>query len=68
MATVEDQIQSWDCALKNLETSDYVVGQVWGRRGAYYLLLDQIRDRMDYHTTVKAVRHVPSAGKGAPPN
>ena len=33
VATVEEQIQSWDCAFKDLETSDYVVGQVWGRAG-----------------------------------
>jgi len=25
---VEEQIQSWDCAFKDLSTSDYVVGQV----------------------------------------
>src|SRR5262249_14809455 len=28
---VDEQIQSWDCAFKDLETSDYVVGQAWGR-------------------------------------
>lgn len=28
---VDEQIQSWDCAFKDLMTSDYVVGQVWGR-------------------------------------
>jgi len=53
---VDEQIQSWDCAFKDLETSDYVVGQLWGRLGAAYLLGDQIRARMDCPTTVKAVR------------
>jgi len=53
---VDDQIQSWDCAFKDLETSDYVVGQVWGRLGSIYILGDQIRSRMDCPTTVKAVR------------
>jgi predicted phage terminase large subunit-like protein len=53
---VDEQIQSWDCAFKDLQTSDYVVGQAWARLGAAYLLADQIRARMDCPTTVKAVR------------
>ncbi len=36
---VDEQAQSWDCAFKDLETSDFVVGQVWGRLGARFLLL-----------------------------
>jgi len=56
IATVEEQIQSWDCAFKDLDTSDFVVGQVWGRRGAAFLLLYQSRARMDLPATVKAVR------------
>jgi predicted phage terminase large subunit-like protein len=64
IGTVEEAIQSWDCAFKDLETSDYVVGQVWGRRGSAYLLLDQVRDRMDCPTTVKAVRHLSQRWRG----
>ncbi len=60
IARVEEQIQSWDCAFKDLETSDYVVGRVWGRLGAGYLLLDQCRARMDCPATVKAVRDLSS--------
>jgi predicted phage terminase large subunit-like protein len=56
--SVDEQIQSWDCTFKNLETSDYVVGQVWARVGSIYLLGDQIRRRMDCPTTVKAVREL----------
>ena len=26
------QAQSWDCTFKDTETSDYVSGQVWGKR------------------------------------
>src|SRR5262249_14740827 len=37
-----EQIQSWDCAFKDLETSDYVVGQVWGRTGSRYFLGHQV--------------------------
>jgi predicted phage terminase large subunit-like protein len=39
-----------DCSFKDLDTSDYVVDQVWARLG------DQIRRRMDCPATVKAVR------------
>lgn len=49
-------IQSWDMAFKGTQTSDYVVGQVWGRNGANYYLLDQIRGRYDAPATIKAVR------------
>jgi len=52
---VDEQAQSWDCAFKDQETSDYVVGQVWGRVGASFLLLDQVRTRMDCPATVRAV-------------
>jgi predicted phage terminase large subunit-like protein len=53
-----EQIQSWDCAFKDLGTSDYVVGQVWGRLGALYFLGHQVRGRMDFPSTVNAVREV----------
>jgi len=55
VSRIDELIQSWDCAFKDLATSDYVVGQVWGRVGAAYLLLDQVRGRLDYPSTVKAV-------------
>jgi len=55
---VDEQIQSWDCAFKDLETSDYVVGQVWARLGASFLLGDQVRGRWDCPATVKAVREL----------
>jgi len=55
---VEEQAQSWDCSFKDLVTSDYVVGQVWGRLGAAFLLLDQVRERMDCPATVRAVREL----------
>ncbi len=58
LLSTDEQAQSWDCAFKDLATSDYVVGQVWGRVGAAFVLLDQIRERMDCPTTVKAVRHL----------
>jgi predicted phage terminase large subunit-like protein len=36
-------IQSWDFSLKDTETSDYTVGQVWCRKGASLYLMDQFR-------------------------
>ena len=53
---IEYQIQSWDCAFKKTDTSDFVVGQVWGVAGANKILLDQIKGRMDFPGTVKAVK------------
>ena len=55
---VDEQIQSWDCSFKDLMTSDFVVGQVWARKGNAFLLGDQSRARMDCPTTVKAVREL----------
>jgi len=49
-------IQSWDTAQAKSATSDYVVGQVWGRKGADFYLLDQVRGRMDFDEIVKAIR------------
>lgn len=48
-------VQSWDCAFKGLLDSDYVVGQVWARRGGEFFLLDQIRDQMAFSATCKAI-------------
>ena len=62
---VEEQAQSWDCAFKDLETSDYVVGQVWGRLGSKFLLLDQVRERMDCPTTVKRVAELSAKWRGS---
>ncbi len=61
---VEERAQSWDCSFKDLDTSDYVVGQVWGRIGSYFLLLDQVRGRMDCPATVKAVRELSAKWPG----
>jgi predicted phage terminase large subunit-like protein len=53
---VDQVIQSWDMAFKDTKASDFVVGQVWARRGATCYLLDQVRARMDFPATVAAVR------------
>ena len=56
-ATAADQvIQSWDMSFKDTRDSDFVVGQVWVRRGATCWLVDQVRDRLDFPASVQAVR------------
>lgn len=54
----DEIIQSWDMSFKDLSTSDYVVGQIWGRKGADKYLLDQVRARLDFPATVQAVRNL----------
>ena len=38
---------------KENKTSDFVVGQLWGRKGSEFYLLDMVRDRMDFVKTLK---------------
>lgn len=54
----DEVIQSWDMAFKDTDGSDYVVGQVWGRRGVEAYLLDQIHDRLDFVATCQKVREL----------
>lgn len=49
-------IQSWDMAFKGTDTSDFVVGQVWGVSGADTYLLDQARGRWTFTETLAQVR------------
>lgn len=51
-------IQSWDCTFKDLETSDYVVGQAWGKKGPDFYLLDQVREKMGITATMQAIRQM----------
>lgn len=49
-----DQIVgSWDMTFKENKKSDFVVGQLWGRKGSEFYLLDMVRDRMDFVKTLK---------------
>ena len=47
----ESMVISWDMTFKETATSDFVVGQVWGRDRANFYLLDQVRARMDFVKT-----------------
>lgn len=46
---------SWDCTFKKTDTSDYVVGQVWGMIGIDCYLLDMVRARMDLVDTINSI-------------
>lgn len=48
-------VMSWDMTFKETKGSDYVVGQVWLHRGPNAYLLDQVRRRMTFSDTKKAV-------------
>lgn len=57
----DDLVLSWDMTFKDEKQAasgnpDYVVGQAWGRVGADKYLLDQIRAKMDFPTSLKAVK------------
>jgi predicted phage terminase large subunit-like protein len=56
----EEIIQSWDFTFKNTEDSDYVVGQVWGRKGADKYLLDQVRGQFSFTQSIRAVETLSS--------
>lgn len=47
----DDLLLSWDMTFKDTDGSDFVVGQVWGRRGADAFLLDQVRGQWDFVET-----------------
>jgi predicted phage terminase large subunit-like protein len=47
----DEVLMSWDLAFKDTDASDFVVGQVWARRGADAYLVDQVRGRWDFVVT-----------------
>lgn len=51
----DKMIASWDCTFKDTDGTDFVVGQVWGKKGADSYLLAQARARMSFTKTVTAV-------------
>lgn len=48
--------QSWDMAFKDIKSSDYVAGTLWATAGADSYLLDELWDKMDFPSTLSAVR------------
>jgi predicted phage terminase large subunit-like protein len=51
-------IMSWDLAFKSTDASDFVVGQLVGRHGADYYILDQLRGRWSFTESVTQVKEL----------
>lgn len=58
MPEVDAIFQIWDMAFKDLKTSSYVCGQVWGVKFPNFYLLDEVREKLDFVKTVQAVRRL----------
>lgn len=56
MPKLELMLQSWDLAVKDKVSSDFVVGLVMGRKGADKYIVDMFRARVDFPATVQAIR------------
>lgn len=54
---------SWDMTFKESATSDFVVGQVWGRKDGAFYLVDQFRGRWDF---VKSLEQFVAAARKYP--
>lgn len=50
------QAQSWDCTFKDGDTSDFVAGHVWARKGADFYLIDRVHARMGITETMKSIQ------------
>jgi predicted phage terminase large subunit-like protein len=50
--------QSWDFAFRDTKSSDYVVGQVWAKKGPQSFLIYQIRARLSFTQSLEAMRRV----------
>jgi predicted phage terminase large subunit-like protein len=50
------KIMSVDASVKAKETSDFVSIQIWGKSQANMYLIDRLKARMDFPTTVKSIK------------
>jgi predicted phage terminase large subunit-like protein len=64
-ASIEITIQSWDLTFTKSDTSDFVVGVVFGRSGANLYLLDMVRGRLTFTETVAAIKNLSRKWPGA---
>lgn len=49
---------SWDMTFKDNKSSDFVVGQVWVRKGAEVFITDQVHARLSFTATLAAVKRM----------
>jgi len=54
----ESMTQSWDCAFKGLDDSDYVVGTVWGKKKGKHYLVRMVRGKFDFNETIREIKKV----------
>ena len=57
---LDEVIQSWDLTFTGKSTSDYVVGQVWGRKGSQKFLIDQVRGQWTITQTIDQILRLSS--------
>lgn len=50
----DELLMSWDMTFKDTKASDFVVGQVWARKGADVFLVDQVHKRLSFTRTLAA--------------
>ena len=53
---LEEIVISVDCTFKDMESSDFVAIQAWGRKGANHYLLRRLKERLSFSATVDAIR------------
>lgn len=52
-SNLEKIVMSWDMTFKDTKGSDFVVGSIWARKGGNFYLIDQVRGRWDFVTTLE---------------
>lgn len=56
-ATFDFVIDSWDCAFKDKDGSDFVAGQRWGMKGsAFYLFPFRVKKRLSFVKTLSSIK------------
>lgn len=53
----DQMLMSWDLTFKDLKTSDWVVGGLWGRVGADYFLIELERGRWGFTETCNRIKN-----------
>lgn len=68
-ASFDFVVDSWDCAFKDKEGSDFVAGQRWGVKGsAFYLFPFRVKSRLSFVKTCESVKafRTKTDGRGRP--
>ena len=64
-AHADEMIESWDCTFKDTASADFVAGHLWARVGGDAFLIDREHARMNFPTTLAAVRAMSARWPGA---